>query len=219
MKQIRLLANFVLVLLFTSCVAERKFVSPDYKGKKIKNASLAIIKLQNPINVSNMDDFKDDFKSENASDTLLNLLYNEAVPSIKKVSYFQSAEIIDYSKKPEFESKLFGISKMDSMSIQVPKNMMIAEYVDTKADIILLIDGITTFAFWESVSGPYGGKTKILRYSANYLIYDKNANKIVSFGTANGDNSVTFGVTRSTWVENVKYLMAAIFNGTSYGKF
>ena len=227
----------LLMVFLLSCASEERFVAPEFKSPKIKGASLNIIALFDAIRASNMDDFRDDFKSDNSSDTLTYLLHGKLPMAISKVTYFSDVRFADYKQDsikselstrpqrreshqrngPITEKKTLRISPTDSISMLLPTNLSINNLVTLPSDFTLILDDFYIFTDYVS-SGQ--ATHKALFYQLKYCLIENKNGKIISFGRAKAVEIPFFPVfTRDTWVNNIGNIPSVIFSGTAFGRY
>jgi hypothetical protein len=227
----------LLMVLLLSCGSEERFVAPEFKSPKIKGVSLNIIAQFDAIQVSNMDDFRDDFKSDKSFDTLTYLLHDKLPMTISKLTYFSDVRFAAYKQDsiklemstrprrreshqhngPITEKKTLRISPTDSITMMLPTNLSMNDLVTLPSDFTLILDDF--YIFTDHVSSGQGTH-KALFYRVKYcLIENKNA-KIISFGRAKAVEVPFFPVfTRDTWINNIGNIPSVIFAGTAFGRY
>lgn len=205
---------FLIALFVSACAESIQYISPGYKGQKIQNASLVVVKLQGSVTIRNWDDYMDNFGGGNASDTIANLLYAEMIPALEKVTTFQDIQIADYEPRPEFEIRTYYVSERDSFEMQVPKEQAF-NFLTRFADFVLFIDRFET---WRDYEVGDRAKNRVLGYGVRYVLVDTKTDQIVAYGIAMGRNVVNFSITRDTWIDNVENLMSNIFKSTPFKK-
>lgn len=232
MKKVVIL--FVVVSILTSC-AKTIFIMPDYQNKKIEGKSLVIADVN--ILVSNPMDVTDDLGDGNPKKVYKDFLTLNLTGRLSQFSTFNKVNFVAVTNKEDFSERVLEIDKDEKIYMNLPNNGQVVTTDSIYGDFVLFLqdfqvlrksgEGIAPNAVFMSspggggswmVSGG-GGSVPDLRTMFNFVIWDNNEKRIVSYGKVDCPTPFAFAMTHKTWVSSISNISEKMLEGTPFENF
>jgi hypothetical protein len=221
---------------------QKQFVTKEYNGKAIRNASL-IVKAPAPFQVfiDNADDVADDLGEGDEGVVYLQLLQTQIIKALKGQSTFSKITYKQALKSGEYKPRAFSFAKNSLMLINMPTDGEKILFDKDSADYVLLLDSIhycrdcgnlsDRIVFraertikWSDPNAPTmtfpGGmfEKRNYLYSLYFALWDNKAGRLVSYGIVEGEISTTFGMTKSKWESSIDEIVEQIIQKSPFSK-
>ncbi|MFO7890588.1 MAG: hypothetical protein R6V04_09645 [bacterium] len=207
-KLIIYLAFFGILIFFTSCANQTRFINPDYSNKQINHAILLLSQFENA-------DFIKDEKLFNELDIYhtKEKYYLHFIENFEKhldeQSTFERIEYISYQTQPEYERRTLDLNQKEKFTFDLPPHPVqldISEpvFILFLEDLLLSFSKKTKEATTSTRSYNVSGlreedavlqSKKNFKYyinlKSNYVIYDNSTGELVSYGNVSSSERYT----------------------------
>ena len=185
---------FILFALFTvwSCSTNKTiFISNDYKDKKIKNKTLAIILIPPEPVIDNNFDIIQQIEDGDPNEVYKNYLKKNLKKYIKRYSFFKSVFFTQIDSTVQFKKKKLSLNKKRKLNFLLPNKSEILKTDSIQADFVLMIQNLFVSREYKNyLQFLYPLNIIPLNYSrpiqfGKFLFWDNHKGKIISFGKFN----------------------------------
>jgi hypothetical protein len=219
------------IAIISSCSKSTIVLMPDYNGKEIKQATLAIAPFEKPPKIINEDDLIDDYGEGDKNEIFQKLLDDKFVYSLKKNSTFKEISFTKFKDKVSLDKVTLSLDEENKIDFQLPKNSEQVEFESFEADYVLFIkdwivsrDGSHDYILksepdYSKPNIPGQSNHPKLQMNLKFLFWDNNEHKIVLYGETTSEESVTFfSMTESTWEYCLNNLSKQIIEDSPFAK-
>jgi hypothetical protein len=227
----RCIASLLLLLFIYGCTATTAVISPEYRGKRIRDVTLAIELREKEPTI----DFRDSVALElgmgEAKLAIMNFFKKQLAEDIKDQTGFSSITYDSRIKNPNQNREMLD-TRDGQIFVDFPVNGTQLSFGNSKPDFVLIIDNLSISAtFAAGVASPVmtqsgvevgGGENKPSKgilYKSTFVLWDNRAKKLVSYGyDAATTAEYVAALTRNEWLWVTEVYASKIFLGTPFRK-
>jgi len=189
----------VILSIFMSCTSKNTFVKPEYRDKKIRNATLLIPPIVCTDIIHNEEIFNE-IGISHAKEVYFSLFSDNFKKFLKSKSTFQKVDYLAYQLQSEFENYVLNLNEKEKINIDLPKKQI--EF-DSSGEVYILFlqDLIVSFSKEQKETSlpvkhyTVTGDTEkeaifhslkmynyYIKLQTKYAIFDNTLCKVVSYG-------------------------------------
>jgi len=227
----KFMALLIAAFLMMGCVPITVMKSKDYIGKDYSSSSLYMLPLdKDMVEVTNIDDVKDDFGEESEADELIANKLNETFAvhanNLENIRYVvtdkvvKSSSILSDDNKSFSYSYTFGTEEKVVLNFRIPKKETLLEN-SIESDFVFVINNVK-YDTSSGSSGTWtgnsyaGGSFPSMICQYNYILWDYQKNAVVACGNTEQRNSFFYKTAKGTWEQNFRLVANKIFKGTPF---
>ncbi len=218
---------FVLIItMFLGCSKSSIIIMPEYKGKKIRDVSLAIESFPNSILIDNEDDVTDDLGEGNPTEIYYNFFKKNFRYYVRHNSYFKRVDFVEFQEKNNFEDVLLEINKKEKIKFKIPTKDFVFGTDSLKHNFILFVKKLKIIRSAGQPGIPIvgangimmmtGGSGPSLNKTLTFLLWDNNESKIVTYGKASSTTGFAFAMTDGTWEHGINDLCKVLLKKSPF---
>ncbi len=190
-----------ILIIFTSCAHQTRYINPDYSERQITNAVLLLPQFENCDFIEN-DTLFNELDIYNTKEEYFSYFMKNIEQHINDQSTFNTIKYIRYDTQPEYETRTLNLNKKEKFTFDLPLQPIQLDISDPVfilffEDLLLSFSKKTKEATTSTRSYNVSGITdrdmklhavKNFKYyitlQSKYVLYDNNTGELVACGTA-----------------------------------